>query len=94
MTPTSPSEQTKTEPNQGLSDNDQQAFQRLEQTNFLAVILGFIVFATPVLFILASIGSGAPVVNLALIITIIWLILIATSFVFARQAKRRGYLGR
>ena len=94
MTEPSEGQTPQTDTPQIMSDDNQQNFFRLEQLNMMVVILGFIVLATPVLFILASIGTGAPVVRLGLVITLIWLILIATSFGFARQAKRRGYLGR
>lgn len=90
MTEPSEGQTPQTDTPQIMSDDNQQNFFRLEQLNMMVVILGFIVLATPVLFILASIGTG----GLGLVITLVWLILIATSFGFARQAKRRGYLGR
>lgn len=90
MTEPSEGQTPQTDTPQIMADDNQQNFFRLEQLNMMVVILGFIVLATPVLFILASIGTG----GLGLVITLVWLILIATSFGFARQAKRRGYLGR
>ena len=91
---TAQAETAQAETAQARSDGDQQEFYRLEQLNLTMVVLGFLLLATPMLFILASIGTGAPVVRLGLVISVVWLALITASFVFARQVKRRGYLGR
>lgn len=82
------------ETTQKTQEGDQPEFHRWEQMNLTVVVLGFIILATPVLFILADIGLGAPVVRLGIVITLVWLTLITASFIFSRLAKKRGYLSR
>ena len=71
-----------------------ESFDRLTQINLVITILGTLILATPVLFVIAAIGPGADVVRLGLAITFFWLLLIGFSFVFSRHAMRHGRLGK
>lgn len=78
----------------GTDRSGHETFSRLAQINLAITIFGIVVLATPVLFVIASIGTGAGMVRLGLSIAIVWLLLIVCSVIFARQASRHGYLGK
>lgn len=71
-----------------------ETFSRLTQVNLVITIFGVMILATPILFVFTAIGQGMDAVRLGLVIMLAWLFLIICSLIFAKQARRHGYLGK